>query len=547
MDIRPGVDALSSSHFDVCVVGAGPVGLALASALAKSGLRTLVLDSGPRRPALAGSPLSDARILSPNAHAEMSMAVRRGFGGTSWLWGGRCLPLDADDLDGSGATPGRAWPIREPDVAPFYAAASDFLGCGTGGFTDAAPPDAARLSQQGVRIDQLERWSNEPQLARRIVGDPHKGLTVCLNSTVVEIETAGIGRRLSGLKIATATGIATFDRARAFVLAAGGLETTRILLSAQADRSDLFGGPAGPLGRYYMGHVSGVIADIVFFGAQTADLFDYRLEKLSATRRRLTFNREVRLDEGLPNICFLPFNPRLSDAGHGMGTLSALFLLLSLPGLGRRFISEAILRSQLEGRSDYPRHVRNLILDSPSTIRDLTKILAQRVLEGRRKPFFFYKSRKGEYPLHYHAEHLPSAISRVTLDDERDVLGMRRLLIDIKYGEDDARGVVLAHAALDRRLRAAGVGCLRFRQPPADRVSAVLDQARDGLHQIGATRMGFYNRDGVVDANCKVFGFDNLFVAGSGVFRTSGQANPTFFATALALRLAAYLRSVLER
>jgi choline dehydrogenase-like flavoprotein len=55
---------------------------------------------------------------------------------------------------------------------------------------------------------------------------------------------------------------------------------------------------------------------------------------------------------------------------------------------------------------------------------------------------------------------------------------------------------------------------------------------------MGTTRMGATPRTGVVDPEGRLFGVDNLFVAGSSVFPTCGAANPTFTLTALALRLA---------
>jgi choline dehydrogenase-like flavoprotein len=46
---------------------------------------------------------------------------------------------------------------------------------------------------------------------------------------------------------------------------------------------------------------------------------------------------------------------------------------------------------------------------------------------------------------------------------------------------------------------------------------------------------------GVVDENCKVFGVENLHVAGSSVFATGGACNPTMPLLQLALRLADHL------
>ncbi|GGK69750.1 GMC oxidoreductase [Nocardia camponoti] len=54
----------------------------------------------------------------------------------------------------------------------------------------------------------------------------------------------------------------------------------------------------------------------------------------------------------------------------------------------------------------------------------------------------------------------------------------------------------------------------------------------------GTTRMSTNPRDGVVDGQCRVHGVDNLYIAGPSVFPTTGHADPTLAAVALAIRLA---------
>jgi len=58
---------------------------------------------------------------------------------------------------------------------------------------------------------------------------------------------------------------------------------------------------------------------------------------------------------------------------------------------------------------------------------------------------------------------------------------------------------------------------------------------------MGGTRMHGDPRQGVVDADARVHGIANLYVAGSSLFPTGGAANPTFTLVALALRLADHL------
>ena len=86
-----------------------------------------------------------------------------------------------------------------------------------------------------------------------------------------------------------------------------------------------------------------------------------------------------------------------------------------------------------------------------------------------------------------------------------------------------------------------------FRVPAEALIANILQQAKDGYHQIGTTRMGLKPEDSVVDAECRVHGVENLYVSSSSGFPSSSQANPTFAAVALALRLAAHLAGETQR
>jgi choline dehydrogenase-like flavoprotein len=57
--------------------------------------------------------------------------------------------------------------------------------------------------------------------------------------------------------------------------------------------------------------------------------------------------------------------------------------------------------------------------------------------------------------------------------------------------------------------------------------------------------MGATPATGVVDADCRVHGIANLFVAGGAVFPSGGHANPTPTIVALAVRLARRLHAML--
>ncbi|MFB9949562.1 GMC family oxidoreductase [Rhizobium puerariae] len=106
----------------------------------------------------------------------------------------------------------------------------------------------------------------------------------------------------------------------------------------------------------------------------------------------------------------------------------------------------------------------------------------------------------------------------------------------------DLASVLTSHEILDAWLRRNGLGRLEYLHDDEARRQAVLNQAFDGYHQIGLSRMAETPADGVADANCRVHGIANLYLAGSCLFPTGGHANPTLPAVALALRLAEHLK-----
>ena len=99
--------------------------------------------------------------------------------------------------------------------------------------------------------------------------------------------------------------------------------------------------------------------------------------------------------------------------------------------------------------------------------------------------------------------------------------------------EQPDRGAVDGHleAAADQGVRRVRVvpgldaDDLRWARPPGG-----------GHHHMGTTRMHEDARRGVVDADARVHGVENLYVAGPGIFATAGASNPTYTIFALSMR-----------
>lgn len=530
--------------FDLCIVGAGPVGLTLALEAAARGLQVLLLESGGAEHNPATQAWSHATVLDEHAHAPMALASNRALGGSSWLWGGRCVPFEAIDFEARNYVPHSGWPFTLEEILPWYDKAADYLDCGKAQFR--LPPQRWPEMDE-VELSQLERWARQPKLVGklglRVLASPDIhilfDITVTCMAFTDDDHSQHDQHAVSSLQ-ARHRNVAVTVQARHYALAGGGLETTRLLLSVQQSRPALFGGIGGPLGRYYMGHIFGSIASLVLTQPDDFSDLDFSVDDTGTyVRRRFTVSEEAQRRHHVLNTSFFADNPPFHDERHRNPTLSLVFLGLSFPAVGRRMISEAIrLRHLGPPPYRYGAHLLNVLRRPWQAAADVLTILRLRYFSPVRKPGFVLRNQGGTYALNYHAEQIPNPDSRVILNQERDAHGMLRLTIDFRYLRDDAESALKAHEILDRQLRAAGKGKVEYHRPPDQRIGHIMEQATDGFHQAGTTRMHDDPRLGVVDRHCQVHGVDNLHIASSSVFPTTGEANPTFLAVALAARLA---------
>lgn len=290
---------------EICIVGTGPVGMALALEFERLDRTVLVIEAGAEAP--ADSDASSAEIVNPSRHATMDLAVCRSLGGTSWKWGGRCVAYDDVDWVSRDFVTDAGWPLSLAELMPWYQRAADYMLCGSGEFN---LPYRRQLSD-GLTVDTVERWSREPCLIKvhhdRLVSS--KKIALCLNSTLTGLEIDQDGRRVESITLATPNGPCSL-RVRHVILAMGGVESTRFLLLVQQMYPGLLGGVDGPLGRYYMGHISGKIADIQFENAAAASDLNFKLDRNGAWyRRRFMLTAETQIKNRVLNTAFWPDNP----------------------------------------------------------------------------------------------------------------------------------------------------------------------------------------------------------------------------------------------
>jgi len=539
------------------VVGAGPAGIAIAIEVASKGFDVVLIESGNEKLDSDTQLLAEAGEWNTALHAPMSMSVRRQLGGTSNIWGGRCVPYDGVDFERRDYISNVTWPINYNDLMSYYQRACSWLKCGRAAFhktqmTHLPPAVVPGLRDGAASSATFERWTLATNFAREY-GDVLKysrRVRIVTGLTCTEVLSDLGGTRVESLDCRTLEGKRVSIRARGYVLACGGLETTRLLLASRGPRGQALGDHSGHLGSWYMSHVGGVIASVRFCTPPRSTVFGYERDTDGTyVRRRFSIASETQRRRELPNAIAYLANPDLANHRHRNGVLSLAYLTLRSPlaelvtPTAQRFSAAAGAGRSAEagGGGSVRAHLTNVARDSPAVARFALEFAARRLAARGRKTPGLFSAYSGEnfYPLQYNSEQIPNRQSRISLASDRDAVGMRRLKIDLRFSQADVDGILGCHEIWDDYLRKSGCGRLEYVSP--DPSSVAWSMMGGGTHQLGTTRMTSKAEDGVVDEHLAVHGMTNIFVASSSVFLTSSQANPTFMLIVLALRLADHL------
>jgi choline dehydrogenase-like flavoprotein len=474
------VDRGAELDCDVCVVGAGAAGITLARELARTSLTVCVLESG----GLDLDLKTQALNFGENAGHPYRLAASRlrYFGGTTNHWRGWCRPLDEIDFEERDGVPHTGWPIGREELDPYYERARPL--CDIRRRTYDAD-DWARITKtrplRARDVDSAVFQVSAPTRFGEAYGDELRrapGVRVLLHGNVVAVELRRDGSRVDRLRVATLGGRRFTVRAGRFVLAAGAIENARLLLASDDVQRRGIGNDNDLVGRFFADHPHIPIGSML-----------------------------VARDS--PAATFYGAHPGVDDP-------EAECVLVPADRLVR---SERFLRSCL------------VITSEPGPMPRAAEI-------GRVARDLGGADLSEQRGLVLRSEQAPNPESRVTLVDQKDATGVRRVRLDWRFTELDRRSWRRSLEVTAGALAAAGIGRLHSHPFRDERGWPMLQ----GSHHIGTARMSREPRRGVVDPDCRVHGVSNLWVAGSAVFPTTGYANPTLTIVALALRLADHLK-----
>ncbi len=512
---------------DVCIVGAGAAGIALSRRLVELGRTVCLLESGGFDFEPDTQALYDGDNLGMQYYDLVDSRLRF-FGGTTNIWGGRCAVLDALDFAKRDWIPHSGWPIDQAVLAPYLARVHEELELGPPVYDETLWRELGERPPAIVGDSFTTRFWRFDNLKERFGASRAQDVldaarvTVVLHGNVTHVQAAPNAASVSELCVGSLSGKRARARARYFVLACGGIENPRLLLAANDVEAVGLGNRHDQVGRYFMEHPHGRAGEL--HGNAGFALW-------AAMRRR--FRR--------PGPDVAPVLVTTADAQRRDGLLNTAFTLKlqrdvrhGVP-LARRMYQNLkhSMAPTRQGRGVW--HLYRWIRGNAQRAlrmpveRSLTRL-------GMRKAYIMIRG-----------EQAPNPDSRVLLDGRRDALDMPRVRLDWRLSDIDKHTVARMLGLLDAELKRLGLGSARasewLSQPgsgwPVD--GTVGNHPIGGYHHMGTTRMSVDPRHGVVDADCRVHGYGNLYVAGSSVFATAGWANPTLTILALCRRLGEHL------
>lgn len=497
---------------DLFIVGAGAVGIAMAVSLARKGQAVTLVEAGPRLPRADYANANDGPTTG-RPFRGLREGRMKAYGGTTRLWGGQLVPFDRGDLESEDEAGQRLWPISYEEFLPWIDAAYGLLGIDqkARAFETLWRRATGRDMVLGHGLTTLMNiWLPQPDFTILFASELEKNplITIVTDAEVQRLRFGPDGA-VEALDVGPADGQSRQVRPERVVIANGTFEIARQLLRAQALEPNCPFRDNQNVGRWYIDHLHGIAGEIdVADQKKFSDLFDHIFHEKRKYNVKI---RELERAKGAANIV-VSVNPKLTVRGL-LSDASQLFR--RVVGGNLSFFA-ALKESAAMAKIMMPLAWRYLVTHRA------TMLVGQGVQFG------------------LEIEQLPHKESYLYLDPASPA-EIAKIGVHWHLDGHEFEAVRTITSALSAAFRENGLGTVKLDDAILAGDPAFLDKLRNSGHYMGGARMALNSDSGVVDRNCRVFGTNNLYVAGAAVFPTGSFANSTLSAIALGLRLADHL------
>ncbi|RUM92880.1 MAG: hypothetical protein DSZ28_09150 [Thiothrix sp.] len=538
---------------DVCIIGAGPVGLSVAREFIDSDLKVVFLESGGIT--LGGHADDLSEPASDAVYGTTSFITNvRHYGGNSNAWniirndgvmGVRFATFQEVDFQSRPGIEDSGWPIGPEDLAPYIRRAAENWNLAPDGFSPSAQyrTEVLDMIEVGGKLEtsmfQFPDAAHARENFRKLI-NAAPNIVTYYHATACRLVPDASGKRVESVIIKPSADKEILIAARQFIVSSSSMGSCQLLLSSPTGRGYVFGNSGDSLGRYMIDHplINGgqiILKDRAFLDDMLLFDIDERLGAFSMGYLHLS--TALARGEKLPNL-----NMMLFPRHEGQSKVSAeLSMHKRAHGAAVR-CRNALLRKQIPAVKD----VFHAIVGSPLILGDIVRLYTDPHVNLGRGGW----TKKGPPSKRYDrlevlhlAEQLPHRENRMYLSAETNRLGKRKITFDYRLHDADIKAFKRAQHVMAQAVKESGLGEFEITFADTDEIDLVTMSCG---HHMGTMRMGTDPASSVVDANCKVHETDNLYVASTGTIPAGGSANPTFTAITLGLRIADRLKNTLK-
>ncbi len=513
--------SLTELSADFCVIGAGIAGLIAATRLARQKqCRVIVVESGLAQldPSLAD--LNEVEHPS-NSYRGALTSRSRGLGGTSLLWAGKLLPLSLHDTLCRPYLGLKGWPFDVGELDRYRQEIEALMQVDDmpyeGDVTETLDPGTLLPRSND---DFCLRWPKRPtnrnhNLAHvfRAEIESRENLEIWLGATVSKFSFHPGNATVESITAINHAGKSLRVSAGKFLIAAGTVESTRLLLLADRQSSHSITHDCDVLGRYFNDHLGLTVASLrPHNGTLTNQMLSDRSPSNAARHLHFELRPEVQEENKVASAYF--------DVAAELPDSSALTQ------------ARILLRNLKSGH--FAASSRNM----SGCVRDLPSLFRTAQWQAVRKQKYWPPN--AHLSLKIWVEQLPKWNNRLSLSTHEDSLHLPRLKLDWEKTDEEEALFRLMVEKIRRFWRGSpGDACgLEWIPEVLDPTCRLVDLSTDLAHPAGSTRMGTSPSDSVVDPYLRVHRMPNLSIASASVFPSSGSANPTFTIMHLAMRAA---------
>ncbi|HSU27026.1 MAG TPA: GMC family oxidoreductase [Chitinophagaceae bacterium] len=507
------LDDRSVIEGDICIIGTGAAGLSMALEWVDTPYKVILLEGGGFEYDEKVQELYNGKILG-HPYYPMKSSRLHYFGGSTGHWGGMCSTMDEIDFVKRDWVENSGWPIRLEDIAACYPRAHKNLDLGPYEY-DVKYWQKQEQSFVPMPLEDEILWTKMWQLSPPTrFGTKYKDAVVNAKNihlytyaNVVDIQATENISAIKEVTVKNHAGKQHTVRARYFVMACCSIQNARLLLASNKQAPAGLGNGNDLVGRYFMEHIEIGTGELWVNKPESLVLYRRTVHKQQA---ELAISRQKQEELKLLNatVAFVPLD-----------------------------IAKVMEPSVKTWSEDDPRKA----LDKWS--KYYQNAYKKGAFRHVSLPFQKYQA----FGLYTRSEQAPNPDSRVTLSKEIDALGVPRADLTWQMTPIDKKTLRAITQLLGQQVGKAGIGRVKMADFLLDeKDETVPPEASGGWHHIGTTRMSDTPKTGVVDKNCKVHGIENLFIAGSACFPTSGAINPTLTLVALTLRLSDHLKEQIK-